>query len=137
MSLATTDRDGLGTVVDLERQRPRSPELFDDATLREALLEQREEALSEAYRRHSRQVFRVAYGVLRRTELAEDVTQEVFVRLWQRPERFDPSRGSLGGFVQLDAHGRSIDLLRSERSNPSCRPRLEAWPGSCCRRTSP
>jgi RNA polymerase sigma-70 factor (ECF subfamily) len=116
MSLATTDRNGLSAVVDLEPPLPRNPELFDDETLRASLLEQREDALSEAYQRHGRQVFRVAYGVLRRTELAEDVTQEVFVRLWQRPERFDPSRGSLGGFLQLDAHGRSIDLLRSERS---------------------
>lgn len=116
MILATTDRDGASAVVEPDAPRPRNPELFDDVTMRDTLLEQREEALSEAYRRFGRKVFRVAYGVLRRTELAEDVTQEVFVRLWQRPERFDPSRGSLGGFLQLDAHGRSIDLLRSERS---------------------
>jgi len=116
MSLTATNTDGFQAPVELEPQRRRNPESFDDATMREALLEQREDALSEAYRRHGRQVFRVAYGVLRRTELAEDVTQEVFVRLWQRPERFDPTRGSLGGFLQLDAHGRSIDLLRSEQS---------------------
>jgi len=116
MSLTATNTDGLQAPVELELQRRRNPESFDDATMREALLEQREDAISEAYRRHGRQVFRVAYGVLRRTELAEDVTQEVFVRLWQRPERFDPTRGSLGGFLQLDAHGRSIDLLRSEQS---------------------
>lgn len=116
MSVVATDRDGLAAVLELKPQRRRNPESFDDATMREALLEQREEVLSEAYHRHGRQVFRVAYGVLRRTELAEDVTQEVFVRLWQRPERFDPARGSLAGFLQLDAHGRSIDMVRSERS---------------------
>jgi len=116
MSLTATSTDGFQAPVELEAQRRRNPESFDDATMREALLEQREDALSEAYGRHGRQVFRVAYGVLRRTELAEDVTQEVFVRLWQRPERFDPTRGSLGGFLQLDTHGRSIDLLRSEQS---------------------
>lgn len=116
MSLTATNTDGFQSPVEMEPQRRRNPESFDDATMREALLEQREDALSEAYRRHGRQVFRVAYGVLRRTELAEDVTQEVFVRLWQRPERFDPTRGGLGGFLQLDAHGRSIDLLRSEQS---------------------
>jgi RNA polymerase sigma-70 factor (ECF subfamily) len=116
MNLTATNTDRFQAPVELEPQRRRNPESFDDATMREALLEQREDALSEAYRRHGRQVFRVAYGILRRTELAEDVTQEVFVRLWQRPERFDPTRGSLGGFLQLDAHGRSIDLLRSEQS---------------------
>ena len=91
-------------------------ETTEDRELREGLVDQREEALSEAYRRFGQKVYRTAFGVLRRSELAEDVTQEVFVRIWQRPERFDPSRGSLGGFLQLDAHGRSVDLLRSEKA---------------------
>jgi RNA polymerase sigma-70 factor (ECF subfamily) len=94
----------------------RMTESSEDRSLWEALLAQREEALSEAYRRFGQKVYRTAFGVLRRSELAEDVTQEVFVRVWQRPERFDPSRGSLGGFLQLDAHGRSVDLLRSEKA---------------------
>ncbi len=87
-----------------------------DRDLQDALLGRQEEALSEAYRRFGQKVYRTAFGVLRRSELAEDVTQEVFVRLWQRPERFDVTRGTLSGFLQLDAHGRSIDLLRSERA---------------------
>ena len=94
----------------------RITETTEDRELREGLLNQREEALSEAYRRFGQKVYRTAFGVLRRSELAEDVTQEVFVRIWQRPERFDPSRGTLGGFLQLDAHGRSVDLLRSEKA---------------------
>lgn len=91
-------------------------EASDDRELREALVNRREEALGEAYRRFGQKVYRTAFGVLRRSELAEDVTQDVFVRIWQRPERFDPNRGTLGGFLQLDAHGRSVDLLRSERA---------------------
>ncbi len=87
-----------------------------DQDVQDALLGRQEEALSEAYRRFGQKVYRTAFGVLRRSELAEDVTQEVFVRLWQRPERFDATRGTLSGFLQLDAHGRSIDLLRSERA---------------------
>ena len=94
----------------------RISETSEDRALWEALLDQREEALSEAYRRFGQKVYRTAFGVLRRSELAEDVVQEVFVRIWQRPDRFEPSRGSLGGFLQLDAHGRSVDLLRSERA---------------------
>lgn len=94
----------------------RISESSEDRDLWLALLDQQEESLSEAYRRFGQKVYRTAFGVLRRSELAEDVVQEVFVRIWQRPERFDPSRGSLGGFLQLDAHGRSVDLLRSERA---------------------
>jgi RNA polymerase sigma-70 factor (ECF subfamily) len=91
-------------------------EASTDQELQDGLLDRQEEALSETYRRFGQKVYRTAFGVLRRSELAEDVTQEVFARLWNRPERFDSTRGTLSGFLQLDAHGRSVDLLRSERA---------------------
>ena len=40
--------------------------------------------------------------------------QEVFVRLWREPERFDPGRGTLRAFLLAQVHGRSVDLLRAE-----------------------
>ncbi len=43
---------------------------------------------------------------------ADEVAQEVFVRLWQRPELFDIDRGSLRTFLHTDPHGRAVDLLR-------------------------
>jgi len=42
------------------------------------------------------------------------VTQDVFVELWNRPERFDPDRGSLRTFLMTVTHGRSVDLLRAD-----------------------
>lgn len=44
---------------------------------------------------------------------AEDVTQDVFIELWQHPERFDPARGSLRTFLAVVARRRAIDELRS------------------------
>lgn len=87
-----------------------------DHELAERLVDQDPTALREAYDLYGHRVYRVAYGLLRREELAQDITQDVFVRLWQRPERFDSSRGSMASFLQLDAHGRSVDLIRSEES---------------------
>jgi RNA polymerase sigma-70 factor (ECF subfamily) len=46
--------------------------------------------------------------------LADDVVQEVFVRLWTRAEQFDGDRGSLRAFLLAQTHGRSLDLVRSE-----------------------
>jgi RNA polymerase sigma-70 factor (ECF subfamily) len=46
--------------------------------------------------------------------LAEDVTQEVFVRLWEHPERFDPSRGALRAFLLAVTHSRAVERVRSE-----------------------
>jgi len=45
---------------------------------------------------------------------AADVTQDVFLSLWRRPERFDPGRGTLGAFLRVQAHGRAVDLLRAD-----------------------
>lgn len=87
-----------------------------DAALVVAIGRWREEALAEAYRRHGGAVFGLARRVTSSEALAEEVVQEVFVRLWRHPERFDPDRGSLRAFLLADGHGRAVDLLRSETS---------------------
>ena len=101
---------------DLAIESPTRVARADDAALAARLVAQDAQALSEAYRQYGHRVYRVAYGLLRREELAQDVTQEVFVRLWKRPERYDANRGGLSSFLQLDAHGRSVDLIRSEEA---------------------
>lgn len=88
----------------------------DDIALIESVASGNEDALSELYQRHRSLVRGVAAGVLRSSELADEITQEVFVGLWQRPDRFDPDRGSLRSFLRMNAQSRAIDLLRSERA---------------------
>lgn len=45
---------------------------------------------------------------------AEDVAQEVFLRLWEHPGIFDAGRGSLPVYLQMQARARAVDKLRSE-----------------------
>ena len=87
-----------------------------DAALVVGIGRWRQDALAEAYRRHGGAVYALARRVLRDADIAEEVVQEVFVRLWTAPERFDPERGSLRSWLLAQAHGRSIDRLRSDTS---------------------
>ena len=75
-----------------------------------------EVALAEVYRRHGGAVFGLARRVLNSAAEAEDVTQEVFLRLWNQPERFDADRGSLRSFLLTQSHGRAVDAIRSLNS---------------------
>lgn len=85
-----------------------------DAALVVAIGRWREDAMAEAYRRHGGAVYGLARRVVRDEGMAEEVVQEVFVRLWSSPDRFDPERGSLRSWLLAQAHGRSIDRLRSD-----------------------
>ena len=76
----------------------------------------REDALAEAYRRHGGAVFALSRRLTGERALAEEVVQEVFLRLWNEPDRFDPERGSLRSYLLAHAHGRSVDLIRAETS---------------------
>lgn len=73
-----------------------------------------QEALAEAYRRHAGAVFGLARRLLIEQALAEEIVQEVFLRLWNDPTRFDPERGTLRSFLLTQAHGRAVDLLRAD-----------------------
>ena len=85
-----------------------------DAALVVAIGRYRQDALAEAFRRHGGAVFGLARRLVGDDALAEEVVQEVFLRLWQQPDRFDAERGSLRSFLLTQSHGRSVDLLRSE-----------------------
>jgi RNA polymerase sigma factor (sigma-70 family) len=85
-----------------------------DRALAARLATRDEAALADVYRHYAGLAFGVARRVLRDDLLAEDVTQEVFTYLWEHPERFDPSRGSIKAWVGLLAHRRSVDRVRLE-----------------------
>lgn len=87
-----------------------------DAALVVSIGRYHEDALAEVYRRHAGAVFALARRLLADKALAEEVVQEVFLRLWNDPDRFDPDRGSLRSYLLAQCHGRSVDLIRSESS---------------------
>lgn len=89
---------------------------MSDSALAMGLARYQQDALAEAYRRHAGPVFGLAKRLLGVQAQAEEVVQEVFLRLWNNPERFEPERGSLRSYLLAQTHGRSIDMMRSDAS---------------------
>ncbi|MCA2211276.1 sigma-70 family RNA polymerase sigma factor [Jidongwangia harbinensis] len=89
----------------------------DDARLRDRLVFGDETAFIDLYERFSSLVYTIAARVTRDRRAAEDVTQEVFLAVWQRPLAFDPAKGSLRGWVAMMAHRRAVDLVRREEAH--------------------
>ena len=65
-----------------------------------------------AYDEHSRVVYAAAYRILGNQAQAQDVVQDVFLRLWRRPRTFDAARGELGPYLRMMARSRALDLWR-------------------------
>ena len=84
-----------------------------------------ESALADAYQRYAGLVFGVARSVLRDGAMAEEVTQEVFIFLWEHPDRFDPARGTMRSWLGLLAHRRSVDRVRAEVRRSRTETRVE------------
>jgi RNA polymerase sigma-70 factor (ECF subfamily) len=85
------------------------------ATDRELILRvvaQDSPALDQLYHRYSRQVFSLTLRILSDAGAAEDVTQDVFLKLWRQPDSYNPDRGALGSWLLSVAHNRAIDVLR-------------------------
>jgi RNA polymerase sigma-70 factor (ECF subfamily) len=55
---------------------------------------------------------------------AQDVVQDVFLRLWRRPEAFDMRRGALGPYLRVMARSRALDLRRESRATDRVSDRL-------------
>jgi len=73
-------------------------------------------AFAELYDVLAPQVLGLATHILRDRAQAEEVTQEVFVEVWQNAHTFDPARGSAKAWILRLTKSRSIDRLRSWRS---------------------
>lgn len=92
-----------------------------------AIQAQQVKALDLLYDRYGRLVYSTAIQILNNVEEAEEVTQETFLRLWQRSAIYQPKRGSLSGFLITLARSRSIDRVRSRQSSQQKLQRIQTF----------
>jgi RNA polymerase sigma-70 factor (ECF subfamily) len=91
---------------------------LNDETLLRLISEAHADALSELYDRFSRLVFSLAVFILGDDGLAEEVTQDVFLRVWGKAETYRSEQARVSTWLTSIARNRSIDILRQRRVRP-------------------
>ena len=99
------------------------PNLVDQDLYRQ-LAKGREEAFSALYERYQGPIFRFAWHMSGNSATAEDVTQEVFMLLIRNPRNYDPTKGSVAGY--LFGIARNLTRRRLDRSRLD-EPLVEEW----------
>ena len=89
------------------------PDRLADIALRRSFCRGDTDALGRVFDLYSRPVWAVAMGVLRDRQLADEATQEAFMRAWRAADRFDPER-SLAPWLMTIARRTALDVLRRE-----------------------
>ena len=87
------------------------------------------QAFRSAFNDHHRAVYAAAFRIVGDATLAQDVVQDVFLRLWRRPGSFDPARGDLRTYLRLIARSRALDLWRESQVRGRAADRLKLVTG--------
>ena len=110
--MLTISRQPLRT---MDSRIPRSEKTSGERQLMVRVSEGDEKSLMVIYDRYSSLAYGLAFQVLRDASAAEDIMQEVFLRLWRDPKTFDANRGSLAAWITINARHRAVDYWRKHR----------------------
>ena len=91
----------------------------DDGVLLQRIAAGDGDALLVLHKRYANLVYSMAWRVLQDVGLAEEVTQDVFMKLWQRSQRYDAARGRFSAWLLSVTRFAAIDRLRQEGRQPS------------------
>ncbi|HUY79785.1 MAG TPA: sigma-70 family RNA polymerase sigma factor [Ktedonobacterales bacterium] len=95
---------------------------FDDAELVARVANEDESALGQLYDRYQRAIYSLCLRVVHDPPAAEEVTQEVFVRLWRSAASFEPGRGRVSTWLLRIAHNLALNEVRRRQSRPVIAP---------------
>ncbi len=98
---------------------------LSDIELWFALRSGKTDALGQLYDRHAGLVYGMSLKVLGNAQEAEDLTQDIFVKLAEQAS-YDPQRGSLRTFLMILTRSRAIDRVRSRQSAHRTQQRWQA-----------
>ncbi|HYN99169.1 MAG TPA: sigma-70 family RNA polymerase sigma factor [Actinomycetota bacterium] len=96
------------------RRPSKVEESSEESDLLSGLAAGDQRSLAALYDRYGNAALGLAFKVCGNRAIAEDIVQEAFLALWQRPESFDSKRGSAGSFLMGIVHHKAVDAVRRE-----------------------
>lgn len=84
------------------------------------------EAFAALYDRHSRAAYSLAYRMMGEKQAAEDLVQDVFLKVWRSTGSYRVERGSVRTWILSVLHNRGIDQIRSSASRRKTQDKIEA-----------
>ena len=91
---------------------------FSDQTLLQLMEQKDENALGELYDRYSRLVYSIALNSLGEWAVAEEITQDVFFRVWKNAASYRKESGKVATWIAGITRNRSIDEIRRLNIRP-------------------
>src|ERR1044071_7339713 len=85
---------------------------FDDEKLIRLIAQMQEGALAHLYDRYNRLVFSLAFAIVNDRATAEEITLDVFMRVWQKAETYRADQAKVSTWLTHIARNHSIDVLR-------------------------
>lgn len=98
---------------------------LDDAALVERVADGDDSALGQLYDRFGQAVYSLCVRIVHDGATAEELTQEVFVRLWRSAASFEPARGRVSTWLLRIAHNLALNEIRRRQSRPVIAPDVE------------
>jgi len=95
---------------------------FDDSEIMKQIIARDQQAFRALYQEYGKAVYSLAYHMLQNATLAEEVTQDTFVKVWQSKSHWDPAKGKLKNWLLTITQFTAIDRLRQERRQPDLHP---------------
>src|ERR1700760_506121 len=87
---------------------------YTENELVQLLKERTQTAFGYLYENYSGALYNIVLSIVQDKELANDVLQEVFIKIWRQIEQYDPQKGRLFTWMVNISRNASIDTLRSK-----------------------
>ena len=87
---------------------------YDDEKLIGLITQRQEAALAQLYDRYNRLVFSLALAIINDRAVAEEITLDVFMRVWQKAATYRPDQAKVSTWLTHIARHHAIDVLRRQ-----------------------